>query len=93
MMVCAAMLVWFRPPGVTMKSFLLSTALICAIALPAAAQVAAPAGPEAAPSTNAAIAHHDRKVAHKAARHGNMRKAAVASHAADAAATDASVPH
>jgi hypothetical protein len=76
-----------------MKSFLLSTALICAVALPAVAPVAPPAGPEAAPSTNAAIAHHDRVVAHKAARHGHMHKAAVASHAADAAAVDATAPH
>jgi hypothetical protein len=88
------MLAAFHPYGVIMKSFLINTALISLIALPAVAQtVAPPAGPDAAPSTNAAIAHHDRVVAHKAARHGHMRKAAVASHAADAAASDASVPH
>ena len=77
-----------------MKTTLIATMLAGMIALPALAQpVAPPAGPEANPGTNAAIAHHDRKVARRAARHGNYHKAAVASHAADAAAADASVPH
>ena len=74
-----------------MKKTLLSALLACAFALPALAQVAPPAGPDANPATNAAIAHHDRKVARRAARHGNYHKAAVAEHAANAAATDAAV--
>ena len=65
--------------------------LIAATALPATAQVVPPAGPVASAGTDAAIAHHDRKVARRAARHGQYRKAAAASHAADAAATDAAV--
>ncbi len=74
-----------------MKKVLLSTLLACSFAVPALAQVAPPAGPDANPAANAAIAHHDRQVARRAARHGNYRKAAVASHAANAAATDAAV--
>ncbi len=74
-----------------MRNTLFSTLLACSFALPAFAQVAPPAGPDANPATNAAIAHHDRVVAHRAARHGNYRKAAVAQHAANAAATDAAV--
>ncbi len=74
-----------------MKKILLSTLLACTFVLPALAQVAPPAGPDANPATNAAIAHHDRKVARRAARHGNYHKAAVAEHAANAAATDAAV--
>ncbi len=70
---------------------LLTAVMASIIALPALAQVVPPASPEAGAATNAAIAHHDRKVAHRAARHGNYRKAAVASHAANAAAADASV--
>ncbi len=73
-----------------MKKILLSTLLACSFA-PAFAQVAPPAGPDANPAANAAIAHHDRQVARRAARHGNYRKAAVAQHAANAAATDAAV--
>jgi len=76
-----------------MKSIFLKTALFCAIALPAAAQIAPPAGPDAPPTTNAAIAHHDRVVAHRAARHGHMRKAAAANNAANAASMDAQAPH
>ena len=74
-----------------MKKTLLSTLLACSFAIPAFAQIAPPAGPEANPTTNAVIAHHDRQVARRAARHGNYRKAAVAQHAANAAATDAAV--
>ena len=74
-----------------MKTTILSALLAGMIALPAMAQIAAPAGPDAAPSTNAAIARHDRFVARRAARHHNYHKAAVANHAADAAATDAAV--
>ena len=70
---------------------LLTALLASAIALPALAQVVPPAGPEAGAGTNAAIAHHDRKVARRAARNGHYRKAAAASHAADAASTDAAV--
>ena len=78
-----------------MRTSLLIALLISATVLPAAAQVVAPpAGPMASAGTDAAIAHHDRRVARRAARHGNFRKAAVASHAANAAAADASVaPH
>ena len=77
-----------------MNKILICTLLASLTAVPALAQpvVAAPAGPEAAPSTNAAIAHHDRMVARRAARNGNFRKAARASHAADVAATQAAVP-
>ena len=76
-----------------MKTYILATLLAVTVALPAFAQavVAPPAGPDANPSTNAAIAQHDRRVAHHAARHGNYHKAAVASHAANAASTDAAV--
>ena len=76
-----------------MKSLLLKTAMLCAIALPASAQIAPPAGPDAPPADNAAIAHHDRVVSHRAWRHGNRHKAAVAAHAANAAAADATAPH
>jgi hypothetical protein len=77
-----------------MKSFLLATILVGAIALPAAAQQIAPAaGHDAPPAENAAIAHHDRVVARRAARHGNYRKAAIASHAANNAAVDAHTPN
>ena len=74
-----------------MKKTLLSALLACTFALPALAQIAPPAGPDANPATNAAIAHHDRRVARRAARHGHYHKAAVAEHAANAAATDAAV--
>ncbi len=74
-----------------MKTLVLTTLLAGLAAGSAAAQIAPPAGPDANPATNAAIAHHDRVVAHRAARHGNYHKAAVASHAANAAATDAAV--
>ncbi len=74
-----------------MKKTLLAALLACTFAMPALAQIAPPAGPEANPAANAAIAHHDRVVARRAARHGNYRKAAVANHAANAAATDAAV--
>ena len=70
---------------------LLTTLLASAIALPALAQVVPPAGPEAGAGTNTAIAHHDRKVARRAARNGHYHKAAIASHAASAASTDAAV--
>ncbi len=77
-----------------MKSVFLKAAVFSLIALPAFAQeVAPPAGPDAPPAANAAVAHHDHKVARKVARHGHMKKAAVADHAADAAASDASAPH
>ncbi len=77
-----------------MKSFLLATALVCAVALPAAAQQVDPAaGHDAPPAENAAIAHHDRVVAKKAARHGNYHKAKVADHAAANAAADAHTPN
>jgi hypothetical protein len=69
---------------------LLSIAFAGAIALPALAQpVVPPAGPGANPAVNAQIAHHDAQVAHRAARHGNYRKAAIARHAAGAAAAQA----
>ncbi len=74
-----------------MKKVLFSALLATAFALPALAQIAPPAGPDANPATNAAIAHHDRKVARRAAHHGNYHKAAVAEHAANAASTDAAV--
>jgi hypothetical protein len=77
-----------------MKRLTLLALLASVLAAPAFAQaVVPPAGPAADPGTNAAIAHHDAKVAHRAARHGHMRKAATASHAADAAAADAGAPH
>jgi hypothetical protein len=64
------------------------------IALPALAQVVAPPSPAAPAGVDAAVAHHDRKVARRAARHGNYRKAAHASAAANAASTDAAMaPH
>jgi hypothetical protein len=63
------------------------------IAFPAMAQpVAPPAGPGANPGENAAIAHHDRKVARRAARHGDYRKAQAASHAANTAAAESQAP-
>ena len=75
-----------------MRTTILSALLAGLLALPAMAQqIAPPAGPAANPNANAAIAHHDRVVAHRAARRGNYRKAAVASHAANAAAADAAV--
>jgi hypothetical protein len=77
-----------------MNKFLICTLLASLTAVPALAQpvVAPPAGAMAAPSTNAAIAHHDRMVARRAARHGNFHKAAVASHAANVAASQAAAP-
>ncbi len=72
-----------------MKHLLLVTVLASSFALPAFAQIAPPAGPGANPGENAAIAHHDRKVARRAARHGNYRKAAVANHAANTAGAEA----
>jgi hypothetical protein len=63
------------------------TFLACCLALPALAQPMppGPAGAEQAAQSNAAVAHHERAVAHRAARHGNYRKAAAAKHAAHAA--------
>ena len=77
-----------------MNKILICTLLASLTAVPALAQpvVAPPAGVEAAPSTNAAIAHHDRMVARHAARNGNYRKARRASHAANVAAAQAAVP-
>jgi hypothetical protein len=75
-----------------MKKMILASLLAGSFALPAFAQVAPPAGPAADPAQNAAIAHHDRKVARHAARHGNYRKAAAASHAANAADAQAAAP-
>ncbi len=74
-----------------MRNTVLTALLASTVALPALAQVVSPAGPVASPGTNAAIAHHDRAVARKAARHGNYHKAAKAAHAADAASADAAV--
>ncbi len=74
-----------------MKTTIIAAVIALATALPAAAQIAPPAGPDANPAVNAAIAHHDRVVARRAARHGHYRKAAVAAHAANAAATDAAI--
>lgn len=77
-----------------MKSLLLATAIFCTSALPAFAQQIAPAaGHDAPPAENAAIAHHDRVVARKAARHGNYRKAHAAANAATNAAVDAHTPN
>jgi hypothetical protein len=75
-----------------MTSFLLKTAVFCAIVLPAAAQPIAPAAPDAPPAVDAHIAHHDRVVARRAYRHGNYRKARAATHAANNAAADAHTP-
>jgi hypothetical protein len=76
-----------------MKKLLLCALLVGLSAGAASAQeVVPPAGPEAAPQTNAAIAHHDRKVARHARRHGHYRKAARAENAANAAAADANAP-
>ncbi len=44
-----------------MKKFLLATLIAGSVALPALADpIVPPAGPDANPATNAAIAHHDR---------------------------------
>jgi|GEM_PF-1763810 len=76
-----------------MNKLIALSLLASVIAAPAFAQdVVPPAGVAANPGTNAAIAHHDRVVAHRAARHHHYRKAAIASHAADTAAAQASVP-
>jgi len=74
-----------------MRTTVLTALLASVIALPALAQVVPPAGPAAGVGTNAAIAHHDRQVARRAARSGHFHKAAVASHAANGAAADAAV--
>jgi hypothetical protein len=73
-----------------MKTTLLAAAGALLLAMPAFAQPVAPpdAGPAAsaeAAQADAAAAHHERKVARRAARHGHYHKAAVASQKADAA--------
>ncbi len=75
-----------------MRNILLTALMASVIAVPAMAQVVAPPPSPAAPAgVDAAVAHHDRAVARRAARHGHYRKAAHAASAANAAAADASV--
>jgi hypothetical protein len=76
-----------------LSALLLPALLSASLAAPAIAQPVVPPAPNAAPAANAQIAHHDRVVARRAARHGNYHKAAVANHAANAAAADANAPH
>jgi hypothetical protein len=70
-----------------MRNTILATAGAILFALPAFAQPMEPpaASPMAAAQSDAAIAHHDRKAAKRAARHGHMHKAAALNSAADSA--------
>ena len=78
----------------TLLSIAIASTIAASLAVPAMAQVVAPPPPAAGAATDAAVAHHDRVVANRAARHGHYRKAAHANAAANTAATNAAVaPH